>query len=242
MKQQNILQSIGVDAKTEAVYRALLRLADATAFRIAKEADIKRTSIYYVLDNLAAMGLVSSYVSRGVTRYTAENPAKLKSFFEQKMILAERILPELQKEIGVAGRKTTIRIFEGREAIRQMSEEALEAKDKKILSVGSSRKLIAFLGGKYGFGARRRKRGIFSRSLRFDGDEKTTGARLHDVRILPDGFVFPIFMMIFDKQVAVILFEEGGIGLLVSSDGFADAMRLLFEVVWASARMPDRAA
>ncbi|MDO8600299.1 MAG: helix-turn-helix domain-containing protein [bacterium] len=235
-----MLQPLGIDQKTERVYRALLSIADATAFRIAKEAGLKRTSVYYLLEELIVMGLVSTYTHRGVTRYVAENPAKLKSLFEQKMILAERILPELQKEIGTSGRKTAIRIFEGKEAIQRMSEEALEAKDKKILSLGSSRKLIEFLGGKHGFGARRRKRGIFTRSLRFEDDEKSTGARLHDTRILPKDFNFPVFMMIFDKKVSLVLFESDGIGLLIASENFANAMRSLFEVLWAFSRIPAR--
>lgn len=236
MRQYATLQPFGIDEKTEQVYRALLRLTDATAFRIAKVAGVKRTSVYYLLEQLAVLGLVSTSTHRGVTRYIAEHPNKLKSFFEEKMILAERILPELQKEIGASGKKSSIRIFEGKEAIRRMSEEALEAEDKIILSFGSSRKLIEFLGGKRGFGARRRKRGVFTRSLRFENDEQLTGSRLSDVRTLPKEFQFPLFMMIFDKRVALVFFEGEGIGLLVTSENFATAMRSLFEMAWTASR------
>ena len=67
------LEQLGFDARTEDVYTALLRLADAPAQRIAKEAGLKRTSAYHVLENLVSMGLASIYVSRGIKRYVAES-------------------------------------------------------------------------------------------------------------------------------------------------------------------------
>lgn len=236
MKQQNILQSIGIDAKTESVYRALLRLADATAFRIARESGIKRTSIYHILDNLSAMGLVSSYVSRGVTRYSAEHLEKLKSFFEEKMILAQRLIPELQKEINKSKGKVLLRLLEGAEGIKNISSEMLASKEKIILSVGSSKQYLEFVGGKFGYGERRRKAGIFTRAIRFPGDEAGTNSKFQEVRIAPEGFKFPGFITIYGKRVGIVLFEGNGFGLVVTSESFAGMMRSFFEVLWASAR------
>ena len=91
---------MGLDEKTEKVYVALLKLADAPAAKVARESGLKRTSVYHVLENLASMGLASSYIHRGVKRYAAENPSRLKAFFEQKAILAERLTPILQNLIN----------------------------------------------------------------------------------------------------------------------------------------------
>ncbi len=234
MKQQNILQSIGIDAKTEQVYRALLRLADATAFRIARESGIKRTSIYHVLDNLAAMGLISSYVSRGVTRYAAEHPQKIKSFFEEKMILAERFIPELQKEINKSKGNVAVRLLEGTEGIKTISEEMLASKEKTIFSIGSSKQYLAFVGGKFGYGERRRKAGIFTRAIRFRGDEAGTRSKFQEVRIAPDGFMFPGLITVYEKQVGIVLFEGNGFGLVVTSESFAAMARSFFEVLWVA--------
>ncbi len=234
MKQQNILQSIGLDAKTESVYRALLHLADATAFRVAKESGIKRTSIYHILDNLLAMGLVSSYVSRGVTRYAAEHPQKIKSFFEEKMILAERLIPELQKEINKSKGKTSVRLLEGIEGIKSISDEMLASKAKTILSIGSSKKYLEFVGGKFGYGERRRKAGIFTRAIRYKGDEAGTNSKFQEVRIVPANFEFSGFITIYGKYVGIVLFEGNGFGLVVTSESLSAIMRSFFEVLWAA--------
>lgn len=232
MKKSTPLQSLGFDEKTEKVYRALLKLADSTAFQIAKEAGIKRTSAYHILENLIGMGLVSTYVSRGVKRYFAENPQKIKSFFEQKMILAERLIPELAKEINKSKSDLKIRIFEGKEALKTISEEALEAKEKTILSIGSSQKLIEFLGGKYGYGKRRREKSIFARSIRIEGDEPSTNPKLHQVKFLPKDFEFPGYIIIFDNNVGIILFDGNGFGFIVRNLSFSKMMKLFFETLW----------
>src|SRR3989344_7536547 len=139
MKNNHLLQSLGFDAKAEEVYRALLSLADAPAAAIAKRAGVKRTSAYHVLEKLIDMGLVSSYTSRGTHRFYAEHPSRLKKFFEERAIIADRILPELQKDAQRSSRQTSIRFVEGVAGIRGISEESLECKEQVILTIGSSK-------------------------------------------------------------------------------------------------------
>src|SRR3989338_1440860 len=232
MKKISLMENFGFDEKTEKVYRALLALADAPAFQIAKVAGIKRTSAYHILDNLITMGLVSTYINRGVKRYFAENPQKIKSFFEQKMILAERLIPELAKEINKSKNDLKIRIFEGKEALKTISEEALEAKEKTILSIGSSKRLVEFLGGKYGYGKRRREKNIFAKSIRIEGDEPSTNPKLHQVKFLPKDAVFPGYIIIFDNNVGIILFDGTGFGFIVKSDSFSKITKLFFDALW----------
>ena len=227
-----MLEQLGLDKKEERVYRALLRLTDSPAGEIAKIAGLKRTSVYHILENLAEKGLLSAYTHRGVKRYAAESPAKLKSYFEEKMILAERLAQVLGREIGKSAKKVNIRFFESQSGLRNISAEALEAKSKRILTIGSSRDLLKFLGGKHGFGERRRKRGIFMRSLRFHGDEPSTNSKLHQVKYLPKEFDFPGYIQIYDDKVSVFLFDGNGSGFSVSSPAFSNMAKSIFETLW----------
>jgi len=230
-----MLEQLGLDKKEEQVYRALLRLADAPAARIAKEAGLKRTSAYHILESLVKMGLASTYKHRGVTRYAAESPAKLKSYFEEKLILVERVIPFLQKELARDVKRINVRFFEGEKGLRNISAEALEAKENKILTIGSSKMLLKYLGGYHGFGERRRKKGIFMRSLRFTGDEKSTNPKLHQVKYLPESFQFPGYMQIYDNKVSVFLFENNGAGFSITSSAFSKMARSIFETLWQTA-------
>ena len=241
MEKPNILQPFGIDRKTESVYRALLSLADAPATPIAQRSGIKRTSVYHILRSLISLGLVSSYRERGVVRFTAEHPNRLKSFLERQTILAERVIPELEKEISKASKNAVIKLYEGKEGIKTMSEEALRTKEKVILTIGSSARLVDFIEGKYGFGKRRRSFGIFQRSLRFSTDNNINSpSRMHDVRILPDSFLFPGYMMIIGPSVGIIPFEEPARAIFITDSAYATMMKSFFEVLWNTAEKLKR--
>jgi len=239
MKNSSFLQSTLLDKKTEFVYRALLSLADAPASAVAKRSGIRRTSVYYILDTLVSMGLASSYQERGVRRFSAEHPSRLKTFFERQAILAERMIPDLEKEISKSRLSPSVKVFEGKDAVKSMSEGALSSKEKIIFSIGSTKKLTALLGGKYGWGRRRRALGLFQRALRFLSDETISApARFHDVRILPDTFDFPGYLLIFDDSTAIIPFEKPVRGILITDHVFAVMAKSVFEILWKLGEKP----
>lgn len=233
MKTPYILKSLGFDEKQERVYRTLLSLGDAPATRIAKQAGMKRTSVYYVLEELVKMGLISTYVERGTTRYFAEHPRHLKAFFEEKALMAERFIPLLQKESSMKHSIAQVQVFEGINGVKAISNIVLQLKDTIILSLGSSKRLMEITEGTFGYGARRRQQKIFSRSLRFKEDNpRNDPARFNDIRILPDTFEFPGYLTIFDNSVSIIPFEEPPRGILISDPACAKMMRSTFEILW----------
>lgn len=234
---KRLLEELNIDEKTERVYRALLALGDAPVYFIAKRIGLKRTSMYHLLESLMQLGLVSSYKEKGVTRFYAENPRKLKGYFESKAILAERLIPFLEKDAKILPGIWNIRNFEGRAGIQSIMEEALSAKDKTILSVGSSAKMLARFGH-MAYGQRRRTSGIKSRSLRYPNDhpefeehfERHTDTS--HIRYLPKAFDFPGMMIIFDNRVAIITYERSGSGVIITSGEFSHMMRSVFETLW----------
>lgn len=232
MAKHNLLNFLGLDEKTERVYKALLYLADAPASRIAEETGLVRTSIYHILDHLISMGLVSIYTSRGAKRFVAENPNKIKTYFEQRLILSDRIIPELQKNIRKFTGGYDIKTYRGVEAIKSITEDALTTKERVVLSIGSSKKLLKFIGGKVGYGYRRRMKGILARSIRFTGDEAPTNPRLNQTKFIDKDIDFPGYILIYDTKVIVIMFEKSGLAFVIENESFSKMAKSLFELVW----------
>ena len=100
MPLSKFLNSIGLEQNAQKVYLALLGFGDAPCSRIAKKAEIKRTTAYNVLENLIKQGLVSSYKERGVRRFVAESPSKIRNTLEAKIFTLEKYLPKLLICIG----------------------------------------------------------------------------------------------------------------------------------------------
>ena len=235
--KKSLLTAFGLNQKTEKVYRSLLALGDGPVSIIARRAGFKRTSCYHILENLIEMGLASSYEERGVRRFAAEHPSRLEQFFQRQMIQASRLVPELEKEMNHFGLAAHVRIFEGHEAIKNITEEALKAKQKKLLSMGSTKQLIEFIGGTYGFGARRREKGIIQRSLRFSYDPPSdSGTGLHEIRILPSSLNFPAYILMFDNSVGITPFDEPARSILITDSAFTTMMKSIFEFFWELAK------
>jgi len=234
MKKTSLFERFGLDKKTEQIYRALLALADAPASAIAKRAGIKRTSAYHILGNLADMGLVTSYRESGVERFVAQHPSMLKTYFERQAILAERLIPELEAEIAKSRTPLLVEVFEGKEAIQHMTESVFKAKEKTVWSIGSTKKLLEFIGGKYGFGKRRRAAGIFEYALRYRADDvRNNPASFHKARLLPDSFAFPGKVTIFDSTICIVPFSEPPRGIQITDPAFAQMMRSMFDLLWS---------
>ena len=92
MYEKTLAQSV-LDEKQAQVYCACLRIGSAKVPEIAREADIKRTTAYGILDELVKLGLVS-FVSKGKSKvFQAKDPEKLAELLEEKRRSVEDIMP-----------------------------------------------------------------------------------------------------------------------------------------------------
>lgn len=231
------LSSLGLDGKSQKVYLTLLALADAPVSIIAKRAGLKRTTTHHQLENLAKLGLASSYTYKNTQRFIAENPNKLKDILQGKIALCEKYLPKLQK-ITSKERFVNLRLFEGVEGMRQIIEEELNCKEKIVRSLGSMKDLKKVEGGRISFTGRRLKKKIFSKCLRpqkdifkegwFENQEK----ELREARLLPEDFLVPGMIFIFDNKVTVITPEEEGVGFIIESQSLSKTVKSIFDILW----------
>lgn len=231
------LSSIGLDAKTQKVYLAILRLQDAPAAAISRKAGLERTTTYHQLDKLTKMGLVSIYRSGGVKRFSAESVQKIKGILENKISLFDKYMPEL-KNISAGERVVNLRLFEGKEGAMQISEEELDCKEKLVRSIGSMRDLRKAGNGRITFTQRRVERKIFAKCLRPRDDEFIPGwienqeKELRKVKLLPENILARGMTFIYDEKVAVITPEEEGLGFIITSKTFSDTMKNMFDALW----------
>lgn len=233
------LNSIGLDEKNQKVYLALLKLTDAPGSSIAKKAGLPRTTAYHQLEKLVGIGLVSTYRHKGVKRFVAENPSKIKGILEGKLAQLEKYLPELQEIPFEKKQKTNLRLFEGIEGRRQMIEEELNCREKLVRSIGSVRDLRKVQGGSIGFSKRRIAKKVNSLCLRPQDDEFDKGwlesqiKELREVRLLPDKIKLFGMIFIYDNKVAMISSEqEEGIGFLMESESLSKSMKSIFDGFW----------
>src|SRR3989338_5287460 len=89
------LNELGLTSDEAKVYLAVLELGGSYVSAIAKKSRTHRVVCYKILDDLAAKGLVSSFMKNKIKYYAVENPRTLVNQQEEKLKLAKNLLPEL---------------------------------------------------------------------------------------------------------------------------------------------------
>ena len=97
MKNKKLLQiliDLGLSENEASVYLAALSLGPTTILKIAKTAEMKRTTIYSVIDSLKKRGLINIEIKGFKTLFTAENPEKLETMLDSHREQLRNSLPE----------------------------------------------------------------------------------------------------------------------------------------------------
>jgi HTH-type transcriptional regulator, sugar sensing transcriptional regulator len=129
MEILDTLKQAGLNEKQAAVYMALLELGTATVHPISNKAQVKRPTTYLILEELQARGLVSVVPRVKKVLYTAENPEKIVFELGRKQELVKRFMPQLLALYNAKVDKPQVLLFEGKEAVREVYERILHAKE-----------------------------------------------------------------------------------------------------------------
>lgn len=121
---EQFLENIGLSQKEAMVYMALLAVESSSVMELAKKTEIKRTSIYPILESLEKKGLVSEVEVGKKNEYRAETPERLETYIkseqakldEQSKLLTE-IIPRLKSVAHDQGERPIIKYYDGREGI-----------------------------------------------------------------------------------------------------------------------------
>lgn len=252
---EELVKNIGLDTNETKVYMALLELGSATVTEVSKKAAINRTTGYDVLERLAVKGIVGYASTKGTKiKYRAEHPSVLINFLERqqksysnKLAKLKKQLPELEF-LFKQEKKPQIKFFEGIEGVEQIYAETLKSKEE-ILSVGDTEEwaapdLVAW-GKNYN---RERARLKIQERILLPYSKKTlswfenypTTLKYTQYRILPKDIVNYLFyseINIYEDKVMIALLKKPHrMGVLITSQEFANILKAMFEVAWIGAK------
>ena len=250
MDIQEQLLNLGLKTNSAKAYIFLLGVQKAGASQIARESDIKRTTIYKILQELIAKQLVSETRNGKRIIYIAESPDQLQySLLKQSQIL-KNLLPILHSIESNTGIKPIIKYYEGREAILKIYKETLKCKEKIFRNLAAVPNVEKLLGSTFidHYTDQRIKKRILTKSLRSFSTNKTPIKNwylkdenievLRETRYLDISIKIDAFIKIYDNIVLLISFGKIPSAIVVENPDLAQTMKALFDVVWSSAKIP----
>ena len=240
MDLETPLKEYGLTDKEIKVYLELLPLGSINLQEVAKRLPYPRTTVYNTLSYLHEKGLVSTIVKRGVAYYSAVEPEKIEDKLREKTKLIESIMPQLKSLKSSEKMPSSVEIYEGFKGIFTILSDVFKVKQQTYYFGGyvKSLDILKHLPGH----ARtmRLERGIHARIIIDPADEDIFHTakykKLTEMRFLDSLKDFPAMIFVYGDKVAMFTVRGDLVGVIISNKEFAEAMKMVFEVYWASAK------
>lgn len=244
-----VLSEIGLTDGEIRVYFALLKLGESTTGPIAKESQVSRSKLYFILDKLAKKGLVGHVVKGEVQYFKSMEPRRLlqymdernKQYNEQRKIV-EGMIPKLEQKRNKLGKDEAV-LYEGFKSIKNFYLNILDE-----LHSGDSYYVIGASYGNDDLGIRdffenyhnqRAKKGIKVKMLaNYDVKDEMEEATFKnsEIRFLPKYLVTNMITVFYANKVFIFFLIGEPRGFLIESEEVAKSFRTYFDTFWRIAR------
>ena len=121
-----ILNDIGLSNNESEVYLASLSLGATTILRIARSAEMKRSTVYSIIDSLKQKGLMKTEIKGLKSTFVAESPERLEIILENRKNEFKNNLPEFLALYNLKDTQSTIKYYEGFESLKNIYMETLK--------------------------------------------------------------------------------------------------------------------
>lgn len=241
---KKFFNDFGLNEKEQQVFFALTKLGSTGVIEISKSTGFRRTTTYYLLDQLESKGLVS-YIQSGNRRtYTAVSPQRIKKILNEKkdevdnqMYAFNHLLPEISMMYGQSQQKPKFTYYEGRLGAQEIFDDML-IDTKEIIVIGEVSTFEESVGEEYleKFVEQRRAKGIHIRGIwvpsKMVSKYPASEEHLRTIRFAPDWVSAPVTTYIYNNKVAFTSSSGESFGTVIESVDLAKTMRNWFEMLW----------
>ena len=236
LMDEKFLQDAGLTIIESRVYLTILGLGAELAGVIARKSGIHRRSVYDAIDRLIEKGLVSYIVKNNRRCYEATNPNRLLEIVKEKEDRLSHLLPKLQEKYKSSKEKKQTLFFQGRDGLKAVFQDHLEAGAKEILVIAASdfREVVSeFFFKKYDA---ERKRQKIKQKIIYNSKKEKIKIPLCEIKYLQQEYDSPLSMAIYANRVAMVLWARTPYAILIKDKEIADSYRNYFNVLWKAAR------
>lgn len=231
-----VLQKVGLNINESKIYLTLLELGPSLAGKLSEKSGINRRTVYDILNSLMNSGLVSFIIRENRKWFKATDPKVFLELLKENQQAFADILPLLQQKNEKSKEKHEATIFRGKKGVITILENLLE--HTEIWTLGSHGASKRILGPYFELHHKKRKqKKILSKFLlseRLRGSEwiKALSA---EIKYFGKDYDSTITTAITDKKIAVIVWVDEPVGIVIESKDVCNAFKNYFKILWAVA-------
>jgi len=238
------LRFLGLDEKTSDIYTAGIDTGPCTAAKLAEITEIKRPSIYPLLERLLAMRLATKATMNGTTLFTMANPSVIKRLLKAKEAYARNLhntLPRKVERLTLTNRERTaprIRTTRGKKELLSIIETIRKTKGE-ICWIGNLEKLLGQIPEPELFklfSAKRMRRKVTTRAITDRSIErvKLFREKLGDYRQFrfTDRFDSSVIVALWENKIGILDPDNNCAYIEIQDDAIASYFQHIFNMLW----------
>ncbi len=247
-----ILTQLGLSKKEAKIYEALLQSGESRPKELSKETNLKRATVYAVLDSLEGKKLVLRFKKNKKIHYKIEHPSQLAELIENEKEKISQIkknldsaLPNLISLYNLASTKPGIKYFEGIKGVKEIYKDTLKEKTIIYAFLAANAPHPAILKWLEQFYVKKRVEKkikalvIASQSPEARKYQKKDQDTLRETVLVPSKkFPFEMEIDIYARnKVAFISYKEDELfGFIVQSPAVYKTIKSIFNLIWATSK------
>lgn len=238
----SILKEIGLTEEEAHIYLAALSLGETTILKIARATNIKRTTVYGLVDSLKEKGLLRIEL-RGLKQlYAAENPERLEVMLERRKDQFSKVLPEFQALYGLKGGESVIKYYTGITAMQKIYWDSLsELRPYEEYLVIANQEKWYNIDPKFSLSyiEERAKKPIVIRELFQDSPIAREHKKIErnfnaQIKILPEANPFNIDTVLLPNKMITFELTPPYITVVIENKSLISLHKEMFEIIWKS--------
>lgn len=239
-KTLEIIENLGFSDKAAKVYLAALELGETTVQELAKHAKVKRTSIYYLLDELKNNGALLETKRNRRIFYIAAPPRQVLKLTRDRLIEFEDALEMLEGRRHAVYKKPRVYFLYGPQGFKQIWDMIFKSKEKEFRIMTEGVSFLDFVRERYIIDEiikTKKALGIKSKQLIVDSSyaREIVGKDVKENReskLLPSRTKLPFTEIITEEFVAFISPRWDNSLFVIENDNFAKTRRSAFDLIW----------
>jgi sugar-specific transcriptional regulator TrmB len=230
--ERSILEEVGLTKGEAEVYLILLKTGEATASIIAKNTKIARPNVYDYINKLKEKGFVSFVNKNHKNYYVPASPKKLLDFLDQKRQAIEFNMPDLLQLYKPKKEAAQIEVYEGSEGFTTLINDILNVKND-FVGWGASDRLREFVPEHIvkRYLKMREKYNIKGKML-YTKPQSLLRSPLSIFKSIPQEFSSPSTTIIYGDRVAICIYSNIPITIIIKNKEVADTYRNHFKLLW----------
>ncbi|EKD24222.1 MAG: transcriptional regulator, TrmB [uncultured bacterium] len=239
---EDLLENIGYSPKKSKIYLAILELGEASILDISRKTGIKRTTVYNLIPELMADGVVQAGSRKSKRFFYIDDPRSLKTGLDMKIQRLERALPQFAALQSILPSKPKITYFEGLGGARELFADTLTSCNSgdTILDYAGLTDFDKLVPEEFSndYIRQRVAKKIRIKVIAPDSPlarewQKNDVKELREIKIVPGkDFPFIADAEIYANKVALISFKENFMGVIIESPEIHQLHRMSFELLW----------